>query len=768
MHRTYLSILLTHITLVLLCLGSSLPCSAQALPRQISRETISVENPANSSSALDYPKLKGSSFDSGIQLGIQSIESNLLTSPGRISFPLDETCADSRYGGAAQYLDTLTDGVFQYFDNSNDLSFPFTPDQLNIGLYYLNEGTTADSLRLVIGLNCRNFGEVCCTPKLQECYGSVTVARGSPFPSLLNLTIDLSLLDCCYEEGFWVGVLIDTVYSGEQPSFLFTSRASDPHPIPTCEQWLMTAGEITHEAIEDLGWVMLSISGECGSCGESTLINCETSNPGPDLNCSQYLLITCDAEPYTLSNQSNSGSNSDVSSYCCSSWDESGPERLYAVDVTANSSLTVELLEVVGGDVDLFVLDSCSAGNCLAAGDSAVQLFGLAAGIYFIVVDGYEGDEATYDLRFTCRADCPAAECAGEVRYGSPSGNLYLDGEWDRSLDAMYYSYYAGSGSIQEILSGDPEVCELSPSIIWTSIDQRANRLLAADPRNGGQFWCGTITDYELGSGHLYLINMSGAVVHSWSAVTNLPCMRWSGGAFDPDHNHLWVFIRDSIDAGGSRVYELDVSNASSPMVIQGPHLVPQSSPHFSLSTGGADYCDETDILLLAHQGYPVDFVEFLIDVEPDYAGPPPGPGLLPDFWCSPDSNAIQGYGVAAYDEGGDAGEFLMLNFTDEDFYHPINKYPSPTRLRPPDCPAVDNLIIRRSGLAINLRWQPDEMGIFKVYSSTNPHNDGDPDDGADPDFTLRTTILGSGTVSWNDNQALADYKVYVVVRICN
>lgn len=768
MLQSLIHTLLTRISLVFLCLAICVLPPAGAEVNQTSRTVNALENPTGDWSEFDFHPAKRVAQESGEALSLKSSVNIPLDSGFRLLNTLDEPCADARYGGTAQYLDTLTSGVFQYFNDSDNLSFPFAPSQLNIGLYYPSEGTADDSLELIIGLNCRNFGEICCAPRMQECFGSLTIHRGAPFPSLLNLSIDLSLLDCCYDEGFWVGALVDTVYSGIKPSFLFTASSSDPNPVPTCEQWLVTNGEITNTAEADIGWAMLAISGECGSCGTATLVDCETSNPGPDLNCSQYLLISCDAEPFTLNGQTNSNGNSDVSSYCCSSWDESGPERLYAVEVASNSSLLVELLDVAGGDVDLFVLDSCSAGDCLAAGDSIIYLSDLAAGTYFIVVDGYEGATAIYDLRLTCRADCPAVECAGEVRFGSPSGNLYLDGEWDRSLNGMYYSYYPGSGTTQEILSGDPEACELSPSITWTSVDAKANRLLAADPRNGGQFWCGTITDYELGSGHLYLVNMSGAIVHSWNAIANLPCMRWSGAAFDPDHNHLWVFVRDSIDAGGSRAYELDVSNDASPLVIQGPHLIPQASPHYSLSTGGADYSDETDILLLAHQGYPADFVEFMIDADPAYNGPPPGPGLLPDFWCSPDSNSIQGYGVVAYDEGSEAGEFLMLNFTDTDFNHPINRYPSPTSLRLPDCPIVDDLICRKSGLIINLRWHSDDLGIFKVYSSINPLNDGDPDNGTDPDFTLRTTLFGSGTVSWNDNQSLVDYKTYVVVRLCD
>jgi hypothetical protein len=433
----------------------------------------------------------------------------------------------------------------------------------------LNSGQATDSFRLVIGINCPSFGQICCTPRFQDCYGVINVHRGSPFPTLLQLSIDMSALDCCFSDGFWLSVAVEEVYSGGTPSFLFSDRSNDPNPLPTCEQWLITNGIITSEPSGDLGWASLTLSGNCGECGTQNPVDCSTVNPGPDLDCSQYLQIYCGTEATILNNQTNAESALNVSSYCCSAWDESGPERLYAVEVPENGNLTVELLNVVGGDVDLFVLDSCSAGNCLAAADNAIQLVGLPGGIYYVVVDGYDGSAATYDIRFTCLEECPAAPCPGEISFGRPAGNRYLDGEWDRSLGMMYYSYYPGSGNTQKILGGDPEVCDLQPLIEWTSIDNAANRLLATDPRNGGQFWCGTITDYEIGSGHLYLVNSAGAVVRSWNAIANLPQLRWSGGAFDPDHNHLWVFIRDSIDAGGSRTYELDVTNDASPIVIQ-------------------------------------------------------------------------------------------------------------------------------------------------------------------------------------------------------
>ncbi|MEZ4930631.1 MAG: hypothetical protein R2788_00680 [Saprospiraceae bacterium] len=42
-------------------------------------------------------------------------------------------------------------------------------------------------------------------------------------------------------------------------------------------------------------------------------------------------------------------------------------------------------------DLDIIILDACSESNCLAQGLTSVSVPNASAGMYFIVVDGYNG-----------------------------------------------------------------------------------------------------------------------------------------------------------------------------------------------------------------------------------------------------------------------------------------------------------------------------------------------------------------------------------------
>jgi hypothetical protein len=255
--------------------------------------------------------------------------------------------------------------------------------------------------------------------------------------------------------------------------------------------------------------------------------------------------------------------------------------------------------------------------------------------------------------------------------------------------------------------------------------------------------------------------------VQSWTVISGLPIMRWSGAAFDPTHNHMWVFIRDSSNTGNSRAYELDLNNPQQPVVIQGPHSLPHQSPNQSLSCAGADYAHLANHLLVVHQGNPDDFVQCYEDLDPAYSGPRPGPGFVPVAWCAPDSNSLQGFGIAAI-EDSTGGKIAMTNFTDVDWAHPVNLYPPPCRLAPARCIPPSDVAIFSNGASTRLTWTATFPGIYDIYSSTNPLNDGNPDGGQDPLFSLEASLsLPAGAAVWDDTDALIDYKVYSIILTC-
>jgi hypothetical protein len=355
--------------------------------------------------------------------------------------------------------------------------------------------------------------------------------------------------------------------------------------------------------------------------------------------------------------------------------------------------------------------------------------------------------------------------CIEDIGAGGTFGSRYLDGECDSTLGLAYYSCYSGTGTLQKILRWDTESCELMAPIQWTSADASANRMLAADPRNGGQFWCGTVTDFTAGTGRLYLVNNLGTVLQSWNSIANLPVLRWSGAAFDPDHNHLWVFIRDSTNSGNSRAFELDVSNSFAPTVIQGPHLLNETSPYSSLSSGGADYDVTSSRIVVVHQGWPSDFIQCYEDLYPDYNGPRPGPGLVPLMWCLPDSNSMQGFGLASDEE---QNRIFMTDYTDDGLPQPLYSYSSPCALQALPCNPITDLTIIADSSGIRLHWTATETAFFVIYSSTNPQNDGNPDEGVNSDFVPETSVYFTpGAAEWIDTSGFSDIKYYVIQMIC-
>jgi len=64
-------------------------------------------------------------------------------------------------------------------------------------------------------------------------------------------------------------------------------------------------------------------------------------------------------------------------------------------DVTAS-------LSDMSCDLDVFILGSCDEDDCIAYGNTSATAEDLAAGTYYIVVDGYNGAECGYTLAVEC------------------------------------------------------------------------------------------------------------------------------------------------------------------------------------------------------------------------------------------------------------------------------------------------------------------------------------------------------------------------------
>ncbi|MGD2179140.1 MAG: hypothetical protein PVG71_15115, partial [Anaerolineae bacterium] len=153
-----------------------------------------------------------------------------------------------------------------------------------------------------------------------------------------------------------------------------------------------TAGQPEHGAALTGGTFTL-LSGFWPGGGDAPVGDGTCANPLP-LACGQQL------------DGNTSGRASNLSSYTCSAWDESGPETIYAFALAAGSNYTVAAqLSNMTVDLDVFLLSDCDAGQCLASdsyGSDTAMAGNVAPGTYYVAVDGYQGVAGSYALNLTC------------------------------------------------------------------------------------------------------------------------------------------------------------------------------------------------------------------------------------------------------------------------------------------------------------------------------------------------------------------------------
>lgn len=96
------------------------------------------------------------------------------------------------------------------------------------------------------------------------------------------------------------------------------------------------------------------------------------------------------------------GAVNNVSVYGCAPWlPETGPERVFALSLDASVDVDA-LLSGLSSDLDLFLLSGTSPASCIAFGDNAISQRSLAAGVYYLVVDGFDGAAGPFQLNVWC------------------------------------------------------------------------------------------------------------------------------------------------------------------------------------------------------------------------------------------------------------------------------------------------------------------------------------------------------------------------------
>ncbi|MCX7853090.1 MAG: DNRLRE domain-containing protein [Caldilineales bacterium] len=97
-----------------------------------------------------------------------------------------------------------------------------------------------------------------------------------------------------------------------------------------------------------------------------------------------------------------------VNRYACRrDWPETGPEAIFRLELAETADLSAQLSHGAGFDLDLFLLTDASPQSCLAGEDSSLRLPRLAAGEYYLVVDGYQGSAGPFWLQLGCHFRLP-------------------------------------------------------------------------------------------------------------------------------------------------------------------------------------------------------------------------------------------------------------------------------------------------------------------------------------------------------------------------
>jgi len=124
----------------------------------------------------------------------------------------------------------------------------------------------------------------------------------------------------------------------------------------------------------------------------------DTGAPKGLLDCSNAIPVSLDN---TYTGDTNTGVNN-VSTYSCSTFDESGPELVFELTLATPANFSVSLIPEAGVDLDLAVLDQCDEDlGCLIVADTGVSTNVPQVGTIYFVVDGYLGAAGSFTLEIT-------------------------------------------------------------------------------------------------------------------------------------------------------------------------------------------------------------------------------------------------------------------------------------------------------------------------------------------------------------------------------
>ncbi|MFN8299946.1 MAG: SpoIID/LytB domain-containing protein [Chitinophagales bacterium] len=204
------------------------------------------------------------------------------------------------------------------------------------------------------------------------------------------------------------------------------------------------------------GTYYIVVDGYLGASGSYSLdITCANANNSTALDCINAQSINC-GQVY---NGNTTGGNSNVSTYSGTTWNESGPERVYSFTTVSQGDISAELTNLNGIDLDVFILSGCNPANCIAVGNTTATASNAPAGMYYIVVDGYNGAVGSYSLSVICPNTTPQQPSLVFPPNTSYQGTTSIQFQWLPVSGATKYEFQlAYDNSFSNIFSSSSTI----------------------------------------------------------------------------------------------------------------------------------------------------------------------------------------------------------------------------------------------------------------------------------------------------------------------
>ncbi len=176
-----------------------------------------------------------------------------------------------------------------------------------------------------------------------------------------------------------------------------------------------------------------------------------------ELDCSNAVALACGV-PY--SGNTNSGTN--VVDYwgCFGDFAETGNEVMHTFNNPSGGDITVTFTSPISG-LDVLLLNACDVNSCLnssTAGGGGFTYAGASAGTYYLVVDGFNGQNDTYTLTVDYGCLSNTCDIPTGINCVAYSGNV-ARANWTAVADGERYRlrYRPVGGSWTEVLTGGAE-----------------------------------------------------------------------------------------------------------------------------------------------------------------------------------------------------------------------------------------------------------------------------------------------------------------------